>query len=322
MLNTRIISSILIILLFLILVILFINRSCQSHIYLKQTDLECVDGKPYLWVYWELINRNEPPAYIQLCLDTIKKNGSRYFNVVVLNEKTVLDYVDLRTDINSLPIALKTDYIRVCLLCKYGGLWMDADTILMNNLKDIRLKLDEFDFIGFGCTGIICKDDDCNDVLPKGYGKPSNGVMGSVKNGRLMTRCLKALNLKLDAFFNTPLKDRAEFNYFDLGKLTIWAEYEKLINEDPNYVVYHVKSWQDGTRDDLGRWISPDLIFKHDFTYSHPDKLLIVMLANSVYCGKDKKYNWFCELSKNQILEGDYFISKLFRKALKYNPNQ
>lgn len=274
--------------------------------------------KPYMWVYWELVNgATSPPEYIQLCLYIIKKNGSRYFNVILLDERNIFTYLpDLRKDINTLPIALKTDYIRVKLLYEYGGLWVDADTILMNNLKYIAQKLKqnlEVDFVSFGCTGAVCKNNE-------GYGRPSNGVMGSIKHGLLISRCLKALDIKLNSYYSLPIDKRSEFNYFELGKIIIWNEYDKIISENPKYKMYHVPSYSDGTRDINGHWIAMNLIFKHKYTYSHPDKLLVVMLANSAYCGKDEKYNWFCKLNKDQILYGDYFISDLFTQAVIYNP--
>ena len=101
--------------------------------------------KPIMWVYWELVNgATDPPAYINLCLDIMKRNASNTFNIKFLNEKTVFNYLpDLRSDINSLPIALKTDYIRVRLLTKYGGLWIDADTIIMTDLRELVQQLNQ-----------------------------------------------------------------------------------------------------------------------------------------------------------------------------------
>lgn len=274
--------------------------------------------KPYMWVYWERVNGAEIPPYISLCMDIMRKNGSIFFNVVFLDEKTVFHYIpDLRKDINDLPIALKTDYIRVKLLYMYGGLWVDADTILMSNLQDISEKLNSgtVDFVGFGCTGAICKDQE-------GYGRPSNGVMGSVKGGRLIKRCLDALNKKLDVYYSVEKDKRKDFDYFDLGKKIIWTEYDKLVKEDPTYKVkmYHVPSYLDGTRDKDGHWVAKILIFKKDINYSHRDELLVVMLSNLTYCGSDSSYNWFCSLPREQILNGNYFISGLFKDAIKYNP--
>lgn len=320
------ITSTIIYLLLLIGLIICIMICCVCY---DATKLECMQKnqlhttttskyKPYMWVYWELIkDAKEPPDYIKMCLEIIKKNGSRYFDVVQLNEKNIFDYIpDLRKDINTLPIALKTDYIRVKLLYMYGGLWIDADTILMNNLKDIADKLNKsVDFIGFGCTGPVCKDQE-------GYGRPSNGVIGSIKHGRLIDRCLKALDIKLNYYFSLPLNKRKEFDYFELGKMIIWTEYDKLMKDDPSYKMYHVPSYSDGTRDINGVWIAKDIIFEKNFTYAHPDKLLVIMLANSHYCGDKPYYNWFCKLNRTQIIKGDFFISKLFRRAYQYDPYQ
>jgi hypothetical protein len=141
--------------------------------------------------------------------------------------------------------------------------------------------------------------------------------MGSIKRGKLISRCLDALNVKLDTYFNLPINQRKEFDYFELGKIIIWEEYEKLIKKEPSYKMYHISSDRDGTRDIDGYWVSPNLIFKKNIIYKNPNNLLLVTLANSIYCGKDPKYNWFCGLSREEILNGDYFISKLFKKALK-----
>ena len=277
---------------------------------------DTISQKPYMWVYWELVNgATSPPPYIMLCMEIMKKNMAKTFNVVFLNEKTVFDYLpDLRKDINDLPIALKTDYVRINLLTHYGGLWLDADTIVMTDLREIAQKLNEgVDYIGAGCTGAVCLDQE-------GYGKPSNQFMGSVKNGKLVSRCLHALNMKLNAYYQTPLKDRKEFDYFDLGKKIIWTEYQQLKKEDPEYVMYHVPSYADGTRDADGHWIAMDLIFPKPIKYSHRDKLMVVMMVNSSICGKNSHYNWFCGLDRSTILSGNYFVSGLFNTALSYDP--
>lgn len=306
----------------LIILILLVNyetiQSITVHPKIKekfQNNIQSENNKLYLWTYWELLNdATEIPGYIKLCFDIMKRNGSKYFNIVILNEKTVFDYLpNLRKDINDLPIALKTDYIRVLLLYTYGGVWMDADTIMMTDLKKIvDLLNNNTDFIGFGCTGTICKDND-------GYGRPSNGVMGSIKYGQLISRCLKHLDNKLNQYYNTSKQDRKDFNYFELGKMIIWQELAKLIQHNPKYKYYHIPSYADGTRDKNGYWVAPELINDKNIELSNINDLQVVMLANSFYCGKDPKYNWFCKLNKNQILNNDYFVTTLFKQALSYN---
>jgi hypothetical protein len=289
------------ILIILFLVICFFNNDKEEYFN---------NQKPYLWVYWELKNgATKPPDYIELCFETIKKHGIINFNVVFLDEKTVFNYLpSLRKDINELPIALKTDYIRVLLLEKYGGLWMDADIIMLKDFSDISrmLQNNTFDFIGFGCSGVKCNN---------GYGRPSNWLLGSVKNGKLISKCHELLDKKLNDYFSMP--NKKEFNYFELGKLIIWDAYDIIMKENPKYKYYHVNSNLDGSRDKNNLWVAPDIIFEKEIEYENINNLLVVVLANSIYCSNDKKYNWFCGLSKDKILNGKYMVSKIFRKALR-----
>lgn len=164
--------------------------------------------------------------------------------------------------------------------------------ILLNKLK-------KYDFIDFGCTGEICTGNN-------GKSRPSNGAMGSRPYGILMGHVLK----KFDSMVGT----KKNFDYFELGKLVLWSEIKKL-QKEKNYDYYHYDSAVDGSRDIHGNWIAKNLIFKNHLEIRQKD-LYIVFLANSIYCGKDPKYNFFCNLSENDIMNGDFFISELFRKSL------
>ena len=267
-------------------------------------------NKPYLFTYWEFkkdVTRR--PGYINLCFETIKKNGN-LFNVQILDDKSVLKFLpNLRKDINLLPLALKADYIRVCLLYYYGGMWLDADVIMMSDMHQvIDLLNNGEDFIGFGCTGKHCN---------YGYGEPSNWAMASKKEGILMKCCMDELNKKLDEYYTQNSEERKEFNYFELGKFIIWSQLKLL--QKTQYKYYHFPSNVDGTRDNQNNWIAPDVIFKKDFDIDL-DKLMIMVLANSYYCNKKQeynKYNWFCGLSEDQVMKGNYFISKVFNKVLR-----
>lgn len=298
------ITIIILVLLTLILLLLPYNKCTTEHMSnLKSND------KPILWSYWELKpGISSPPAYINLCFKTFYHKCSKLFDIKILNEKTVYDYIpNLRKDLNELNLAAKADYIRVALLFYYGGVWLDADTIVMTDLQEILDRLNEgWDFVGFGCTGQKC--------MSSGYPKPSNQAMASQKGSILMRNTLIELDRKLDENRNNNKKNA--FGYFDLGKLIIWKEIDKLMKTQ-NYNYYHFPSYADGSRDVNGNWIVPDLIFKENQNLMDKSKLIIVFLANSIYCGNDSKYNWFCKLSEKDILNGPYFVSSLFRESLK-----
>ncbi len=253
--------------------------------------------KVNLWIYWQ----GSMPEYIKLCIDIIKIKSQKYYMLHILDDISVTKYLPHLDDLkilNKLLVAQKADYIRINLLYLYGGLWMDADTIMYNTMKQVYDK-QHYDFIGFGCTGDVCHN---------GYKIPSNGVMYAKKSSILMKRCLDNLNKKL---INATSKD----DYFMYGKYIIWEELKILLNEGYANNYYHFDSSVDGTRDVNGKWVAPDLILKEHIDMDK-SKLMFVMLANSIYCGGDTKYNWFCGLSRNEILGKKLFISELFNDAL------
>lgn len=252
----------------------------------------------YVWTYWENKGgRTEPYSHIKLCFETMKKHFGNY-NFIILDANTIKQYLpDIRNDLNDLLIAQKVDYYRVALLQKYGGIWIDADTIVLKNLDEIFDKLDNgYDFTGFGCTGKICFN---------GYPDPSNGVMGSRKNGILMSCCLKKLDKMLD-------QNNKNYKYFELGKNVIWECKDEL----KNYDYYHFSSEYDGSRDIKGRWIhSPNHLSETPTTLLNENKAIFIFLANYELMN-DNNNKWFLDLNREQILNGKMWISELFRKAL------
>lgn len=46
------------------------------------------------------------------------------------------------------PLAHKADYIRSVLLYKYGGVWIDADTLVLESFSDMFKQLSKYDIIG------------------------------------------------------------------------------------------------------------------------------------------------------------------------------
>jgi hypothetical protein len=262
-----------------------------------------------LWTYWETPKGGSgPPAYIRLCLRTFE-NASELFDVRILNERTVLDFLpDLRTDINSMILPLKADYIRVALLERHGGLWLDADTIVMTNgLWIVSRALESSDFVGFGCSSGVCSN---------GMMRPSNGAMGSRRGGEFITRYKRSL----DAFLDSG-EWRNGVGYFEMGKLMMWKVLDELSNKGYEYA--HMDSWVDGSRDSRGIWITPDdhVSVKRKRFMSGPDGSgpLLVFLANT---SLTKRHRWFVELEENRVLSGRWMLSSLLREALGTGRNQ
>jgi len=259
----------------------------------------------YIWVYWENINRKTYPTYIKLCLDTIKKHlGSKYI-LIILNEKNIKEYLpDLRNDFENLKTAQKVDYYRVALLYKFGGIWLDADIIVLRDFDPIFDKLDEgYDYVGFGCTGYQCSN---------GYYRPCNWVMASKPNGMLIKKYYDKLNEKLN--LREIGLEQNDDTYHDYGKMLLWESLDDLIPYNYNY--YHFTSEHDGARDEFEKWIHVYNFFDTNPTkFLNESKLLFVVLYNSeIYSNKD--YNWILDCDESRILYGKEWICSLYRKSL------
>ena len=255
--------------------------------------------RPYLWTYWENRGtRTSPPAHIQLCLESIHRRCANTFQVVTLDAQSISRYLpNLRSDLDKLLVAQKVDYIRVALLEKYGGVWVDADTIMLSDLRDLADKLQRHDFIGYGCTGDKCY-----------YGKPrpSNWVLASKAKGQLITRVLASLDQHLDS-------GQSNFSYHDLGKKVIWQELARL--QSTGYDYYHYPADYDGSRDAGGKWIhSPQHLSTTPIVFLNSEKLQFSFLSNAELMGNEK-YQWVLQKSRDELLRGPWNMSRLFRRA-------
>lgn len=249
--------------------------------------------KPYLWTYWDNINGKTTPAIIDLCYKTVVANCSDSFDIIRLNKDNILKWLpeieDYEKDIDKLIIAHKVDVYRIMLLYKYGGLYIDADTIVLKDPIEIINKLDKYEYIGFGCTGSSCT---------YGYGKPSNGIMASRPHSILMGKVLKKLLRKIGD---------NRFDYFDLGKYVIWKEMKNV----DEYEYYHYPNKYDGTRDKYGNWITTSIIFSNKpIEYEDEKNMIFFTLYNSEINENIHK------MTQEELLEKNWNCTKFFKKGL------
>lgn len=99
---------------------------------------------PPIWIYWE--NKSgisQDPILTARCKEVFAK----YDNVILLNETTIHDYIDNLVDCQRLGfIAQKIDYYRAKLLYEHGGVWLDIDTILLEDITYLCQELFDSDF--------------------------------------------------------------------------------------------------------------------------------------------------------------------------------
>ena len=97
-----------------------------------------------VFTYWENEAGKLTPPYIKACIDSIKMNCKEFVLLTPDNINQFIDKDELNPNWRSLPyIAQHADCIRVAIINKYGGWWIDADTCFLRPIELIANFIDE-----------------------------------------------------------------------------------------------------------------------------------------------------------------------------------
>ncbi len=227
-----------------------------------------------VFAFWRGINYELIDILIKLM--NIHSNDGANYRFILLNENTVKDWIDVPDYFDLMQVAHQADYIRVNVICKYGGIWLDADTIVMDSLKDL------FDILETKSAFYVTEE---NRIF-------INGVFGSVKNHKVISeiKCQmdKVLNLK-----------RHKLEWTDIGS----SIFHKVICENLSDVfilqgldtVYPV-SWQNAAN---------RYLFSNYETYNLYIRKFqpVIILVNSVYKNYSKQNSIFSRIPLNYFLQ-------------------
>ena len=213
------------------------------------------------------------------------KNGKGY-NVILLNENNISDYIDVPNYFNRLKPAHQADYVRVCILCERGGIWLDSDTLVIDKLDSL------FDILE-SREGFLIKENNC--VL-------WNGVFGSRSGTGLMLEWKRRMMLKLN-------RRKWKIRWTDIGSGMLSNIYE---SNNSLYKKYNILNGLDNMYPVNWRDCVRELIEKPYENYKKIERenQPLLVLVNSVYKSLES-------LSERDILEGkmplNYFINKSYK---------
>ncbi len=103
-----------------------------------------------IFAFWE--SPNPIPAYLDLCKETWIKNIPNC-RIHILNHSNLHEYIgDIyeMEDLKSISFAMQSDIISAAVLEKFGGLFLDLDCIVTDNIFDIFDKISDTKLISFG----------------------------------------------------------------------------------------------------------------------------------------------------------------------------
>jgi hypothetical protein len=240
-----------------------------------------------IWMYWETGKSASRPAYIDLCLETVRRHSPSY-EVVLMNRNSVFTYLpDLRRDVfKTAEIAHRADYIRARVVYEYGGIWLDSDVILLSEI-DIDSALGKYDFAGCGDT----------------YRRPSIWFFAAKRRNPVLGSWISGMDSLLDRKRRNPLSFLRpyRFSWSRLGYDILWPLFE-------GYDYHHF----DFRRFAPIRWDAWRNFFRVDL---EPGEIIDadtigVMLYNKFM------FEPLSGESREDILNSNILLSKLFRLSL------
>ena len=277
-----------------IILLLFINNFFNKK--------EKFDNKPIIWMYWETPQNKIKPGYIDLCYNSVIHNCSNCFNVILLDNKNIYQYIpDLdKYNLVNLSIPQKVDLYRYILLEKYGGLWIDADILVLKCLCKFYKKLDQYDYVGFGCG----YDNKTCGLKNNGYGRPLNWMMASKPNTEYL-KCIKNNALE-------KINNQEKIRYHGIGKDVLKECHDNLKNKK-NWKYYHVNS-KCNEYDSYGNKLNN--IFKN-FNNTDCSERYFFPFYNTA----PGLPQWFKELSVDELKNQDLDIKPIIKEAFKSKCN-
>lgn len=149
---------------------------------IKYNDSVCVNNP--IWIYWNS-GMESAPLIVQSCYKSIVKHAGQ--EVIVLTDENIDKYVKLpvwmskKVKKGNLTLAHYTDVIRLALLYRYGGTWIDATVYLSSPLQ---AEIMDSDF--FALRNSFCLLD--NPALYAVWflhAKPNNAIVKKTLNASL-----------------------------------------------------------------------------------------------------------------------------------------
>ena len=258
-----------------------------------------------IWMYWETLKGKKKPGYIDLCINSVKFNCSKCFNIIVLDNKTIYDYIPEVRSINlsNLNLPQKVDYYRYSLLEKYGGIWLDADILVIKCICPFYKKLEKHDYVGFGCGHDM---NTCKKTL-YGYSKPLNWFMISKKE----TPFIKCVKKHAQNKIEESNRNNKKLPYHSIGKVILEECYHEM-NKEQNWSYTHIPS-KCQEFDTKGNKLNDIMI---DFNWRDCiEERIFFPLYNTAPGYPD----WFKYLSVEQLKNEDTYLKPLIKMAFEEN---
>ena len=183
----------------------------------------CPPVKDYqIYFCWLQGEENLPPI-VRCCYNSLKQNAGRY-KIVFIDEKNFSKYVDIAPHIMEKFRAGKitrthfSDILRVNLLERHGGLWLDSTVLVTEPLERYKFLLEKYFF-----TQRFYKEKNCRNAWAENisFGRWASFIQGTTVRHNPLFAFEKE-------FFNEYTRDFDEFIHYVLLDFAIDLAYENI----------------------------------------------------------------------------------------------
>lgn len=243
-----------------------------------------------LFLYW--IGKEYKLVKILRNLIYLHSTNGKGYKVHLINHENIKNYLDdIPEYFYDLCPAHQADYVRVCVVLKYGGIWMDSDTLVINNLDEL------FNLINDTTTnGFFIKEN--NSIL-------FNGVFGSKANTELLIHWENKMKQILN-------QKKEKIGWTEIGNHLLQQLYNSNHKLYDGYKIFnglntlYPANWN----------VCVDQYIKKP--YDNYKKLVrefqpLIILVNSVYRELENR-------SEKEILEGNLPLNYFINKSLENKP--
>lgn len=120
--------------------------------------------KKNIYNYWDTGINGMKPLIKNIYYNNLKFSKKFGYNLILLTKENISDYINVPKKFYNLSSTFQSDICRYYILNKYGGIWLDSDVIIYNNMDLLVNKLGNKDMIileeykdKIGCAIIIAK---------------------------------------------------------------------------------------------------------------------------------------------------------------------
>jgi hypothetical protein len=207
-----------------------------------------------IFIYWDKGIEKLPNILKEIYNHNLRISKIYNFELVFLNDNNIKDYIDIPNIFYDLDPNFKSDIIRYICLDLYGGIWLDMDTIIINNLNILYKKLLKNNY-----DAILDVEYCFNKTYYNNHYKPGGIGCASIvmkKNSTCSKFCVKQI---YDMIKKKTLNGK-KIKWNDLGPYTIRLLYSKnkdkilLNNADITSKGCNFITWKDEPGINTNKW--------------------------------------------------------------------